>query len=103
MERTLGSILLECLLVFCGVLLLFTGPIWWRGLLARCAVSSSAQRVVIAVVVPIVIFLLAFGIMPDANLDPENLEESWLGWAIAVAAVGIFEFIWLGDRGGVKK
>lgn len=69
---------------------------------------NTAQHIVVAVLVPIVIFIVSFGVMYYINddgigdwwpdLDPLRLGESWLGWMITFIVIGVFELIWLKDR-----
>ncbi|MFC1764861.1 hypothetical protein ACFL6U_22665 [Planctomycetota bacterium] len=74
--------------------------------------TTPAQRIVIAVIVPIVVILLGWGLMSfiDSHdsgqlsnsdydwgwsFDPTDLNDSWWGWLLVFTAIGIFEYLWL--------
>ena len=69
---------------------------------------NTSQRIVVAVIVPIVAYLAAYGIMNFLcnnsdiprifRADPSDIGESWLGWALIFLAVGAFEFFWFRDH-----
>jgi len=76
--------------------------------------ANTPQRIVIAIIFPIVALLLAFGIMyylddegivalnfrPDVN--PSDLGESWFWWALTFAVIGTLEFLWFRERSAVQ-
>ena len=73
---------------------------------------NTQQRIVVAVVVPILLFFLGYGLMTiiDSShyyawslgktlgwgwdFTPTDIGESWWGWLIVFLALGTFEFIW---------
>ncbi len=44
--------------------------------------ANNAQRIVLAIFIPIVLFLVGYGVMYDSDISPEELEESWGGWVM---------------------
>jgi len=65
---------------------------------------NKTQQVIVAVVVPAIIFFISFGIMELLGNysqwwrpPPADFSESWWGWLLAVAIAGIFEFFWFRD------
>ena len=70
--------------------------------------ANTSQRIVVAVIVPIVAYLAAYGIMNFLSnnsdvprlfrADPGDIGESWLVWTLILVAVGAFEFFWFRDH-----
>jgi len=68
--------------------------------------SNPIQRIIVAIVAPIVIVLLGYGLMNilDNNgplrrhVSPDELDESWWLWLIIITCVGIFEYTWFRNR-----
>jgi hypothetical protein len=66
--------------------------------------ANPKQRVLLAVLVPIGILLIGYGIMRILNAnswdlvressfcDPTELDESWWGWLIVVVIIGVYEW-----------
>jgi len=67
--------------------------------------SNTIQKVVVAVIAPIVIFVLSYGLMHminesrhNSDFTPSDLGETWWAWIIVFCAIGTFEYCWFGNR-----
>jgi hypothetical protein len=83
-------------------------------------ILNKAQRIIIAVVMPLTTILLGWGIMNWTSHDhytnqhnqiwwkawhfsPEYISESWFGWMLVVLIIGAFEFWWFSTPTDSKK
>ena len=69
---------------------------------------NPIQRIVVAVVIPIVVILIGWGVMTNIVIDgggvfrimmnPINLSDSWWTWLIVISVIGVFEYFWFRNR-----
>lgn len=80
--------------------------------------SNIIQRIVVAIIAPVVFFFLGYGIMTIINstihrgggggfgrqnewgwkFSPTDFSESWWGWIIVFCVIGTFEYFWFRNR-----
>ena len=69
------------------------------------AKSKTAQRIGVAVVVPVFLLLFAYGIMSylyshnGMYCRPNHWDESWAEWIVTLPLIGVFEYVWLKGTG----
>jgi hypothetical protein len=54
--------------------------------------TNTAQKIILAIFIPIVLFFIGYGVLHNSDIYPEDLDESWGGWVIVFLLIGIVEF-----------
>jgi len=54
--------------------------------------TNPAQKIIMAIIIPIIIILVGYGIMDNLDIYPDELDESWAGWAFVFILIGIIEY-----------
>ena len=64
--------------------------------------SNPIQRMIIAIVAPIVILLLGYGRINILDVSPDDFDDSWWLWLIIILCIGFFEYSWFRNRDDEK-
>ncbi|MBT4296673.1 MAG: hypothetical protein HOD43_12810 [Candidatus Marinimicrobia bacterium] len=64
--------------------------------------SNPIQRMIIAIVAPIVILLLGYGLINILDVSPDDFDDSWWLWLIIILCIGFFEYSWFRNRDDEK-
>ena len=53
---------------------------------------NLTQRIILAIVIPLVLFLIAYPIASEASYsDPFDFDDTWLVWIIYLLVIGYYE------------